>query len=180
MNSTIIILVHLCLSLVSSRLSNGRRSRPQTPSYITTLRIKSETGEEVSVYWCIQLNSCNSNSYNSKTNIIRTDSLVPSEFTLKTLQENSYYSNPCNSKNYVNRTYISVPWRNFKHVIRIFELFEFLKLANSIFRQTNVFNRPFFDVRVIVWQSNVFFFAFGALVHWFCLPSLINTSKLFF
>ena len=109
----------------------------------------------------LQLNSCNSNSYNSKTHIIRTDSVVPSEFTLKTLQENSYNSNPCNSKNHVNRTYFSVLWRNFNHVIRIFELFEFLKLTNSIFRQSNVFNRPFFDVRIIVWQSNVFFFAFG-------------------
>ena len=126
----------------------------------------------------LQLNSCNSNSYNSKTHIIRTDFVVPSEFTLKTLQEHSYNSNPCNSKNHVNWTYISVPWRNLNHVIRIFELFEFLKLANSIFRQTNAFNRPFFDVRVIVWQSNVFFFAFGALGHWFCLPSLINTSKI--
>jgi len=34
---------------MKSRLTNGRRSRPQTPSNITTLRIKSETGEETYV-----------------------------------------------------------------------------------------------------------------------------------
>ena len=104
----------------------------------------------------VQLNSCNSNSYNSNTHLIRTDSVVPSEFTLKTLQENSYNSNPCNSKNHVNRTDFPVQWRNFDHVIRILDFFDADKLdILSIERfQSNVF-----DVQIIVWQSNVFFFA---------------------
>ena len=106
----------------------------------------------------VQLNSCNSNSYNSKPHVIRTDSEVPSEFTLKTLQENSYNSNPCNSKNHVNRTVFPVPSRNFHYVIRIFEFFEFLKLTNSTFSQSKVFNSMFYFT-----HSRL------ELVHCFCL-----------
>ena len=47
----------------------------------------------VSIY--IQLNSCNSNSYNSKTHTIRTDSLVPSEFKYRI--KTHIIRNSCNS-----------------------------------------------------------------------------------
>ena len=57
----------------------------------------------------LQLNSCNSNSYNSKDHLNRTNSSVPSEFTSKPLQENSFNSNSHNSKNYLNRTNFWVP-----------------------------------------------------------------------
>ena len=52
----------------------------------------------------IRLNSLNSNSCNSKGHLIRTNSLVPSEFSNKPLQENSFNSNAHNSKNHLNRT----------------------------------------------------------------------------
>ena len=38
----------------------------------------------------IPLNSCNSNSCNSKDHLSRTNSLVPSEFSSKPIQENNY------------------------------------------------------------------------------------------
>ena len=92
-----------------------------------------------------QQNARNYTTVYSLTHVIRTPiirkQMVPSEFTLKTLQENSYNSNPCNSKNHVNRTDFPVPSRNFCHAIRIFEFFEFLKLTNSTFFEFNVFNQ---------------------------------------
>ena len=66
--------------------------------------------------WClyeIQLNSCNSNSCNSKDHLNRTNSLVPLEFTSKLLQESSFNSNSHNSKNHLNRTNCWVPWTYF-------------------------------------------------------------------
>ena len=61
----------------------------------------------------VQLNSCNSNSYNSKDHLNRTNYSVPSEFTSKPLQENSFNSNSHNSKNHLNRTDSWVPWTYF-------------------------------------------------------------------
>ena len=58
----------------------------------------------------IQLNPCNSNSYNSKDHLNRTNSSVPSEFTSKPLQENSFNSNSYNLKDPLNRTNIWFPW----------------------------------------------------------------------
>ena len=52
----------------------------------------------------MQLNSCNSNSCNSKDHLNRTNSSVPSEFTSKPSQENSFNLNSHNSKNHLNRT----------------------------------------------------------------------------
>ena len=52
----------------------------------------------------MQLNSCNSNSCNSKDHLNWTTSSVPSEFTSKPLQENSFNSNSHNSKNYLDQT----------------------------------------------------------------------------
>ena len=80
----------------------------------------------------MQLNSYNSNSYNSNTHIIRTESLVPSEFTLKALQENSFNSNLYYSTNHINRTDFQVPWKNLNHVNRIFD-FLGLKLTEIRF-----------------------------------------------
>ena len=51
----------------------------------------------------IQLNSCNSNSRNSKDHLNGTNSSVPSEFTGTPLQENSFNSNSHNSKNHLHR-----------------------------------------------------------------------------
>ena len=65
------------------------------------------------------MNSCNSDSYNSKNHLNRRNSLVSSEFTRKTLKESSYNSNSNNSKNHLNRTDHLVPWTIFHHVIRI-------------------------------------------------------------
>ena len=61
----------------------------------------------------IQLNSCNSNCYNSKDHLNRTNSLVLSEFTSKPLQENSFHSNSHYSKNHLIRTNVWVPWSYF-------------------------------------------------------------------
>ena len=61
----------------------------------------------------LQLNSCNSNSCNSKDHLNQTNSSVPSEFTSKLLQENSFNSNSHNSKNHVNRTNFGVSWTYF-------------------------------------------------------------------
>ena len=61
----------------------------------------------------IQLNSCNSNSCNSKDHLNRTNSSVLSEFTSKPLQENSFNSNSHNSKNHLNRTNFRVTWTFF-------------------------------------------------------------------
>ena len=61
----------------------------------------------------VQLNSCNSNSFNSKDHLNRTNYLVPSKFTRKPLQENSFNSNSHNSKNHLNRTNFSVLWTYF-------------------------------------------------------------------
>ena len=124
------------------------------------------------------MNSCNSNSYNSKSHVIRTDSVVPSEFTLKTLQENSYNSNPCNSKNHVNRTDFPVPWRNFHHVIRIFEFFKLLKLTNSTFCQSNIFNKTFLTFKLLFGNRMFLFLPSIRARLLLCLPFLIKTSKM--
>ena len=50
------------------------------------------------------MNSCNSNSCNSKDHLNWRNSSANSEFTSKPLQENSFNSNSHNSKNHVNRT----------------------------------------------------------------------------
>ena len=50
----------------------------------------------------LQLNSCDSNSYNSKNNLNRRNCLVPSEFISTPLQESSYYLKSHNSKNHLN------------------------------------------------------------------------------
>ena len=68
--------------------------------------------------WCqelatLQLNSCNSNSCNSKGQLNRANSSVPPEFTSKPLQENSFNSNSHNSKNHLNRTNVWVSWTYF-------------------------------------------------------------------
>ena len=62
------------------------------------------------------MNSCNSNSCNLKDHLNRTNSLVPSKFTSKPLQENSFNSNSHNSKNHAN---FRSRGRIFHHVIRI-------------------------------------------------------------
>ena len=64
----------------------------------------------------LQLNSCNSNSGNSKNNLNRTNSSVLPEFTSKPskpLQEKSFNSNSHNSKNHLNRTNFWAPWTYF-------------------------------------------------------------------
>ena len=67
----------------------------------------------------IQLNSCISNSCNSKNHLNRTNSSVLSEFNSKPLQENSFNSNSHNSKNHLNRTNFWSPGRIFHRVIQI-------------------------------------------------------------
>ena len=66
-----------------------------------------------------QLNSCNSDSCNSRNHLNRRNCLVPSGFTSKTLKESSYNSKFYNSKNHLNRTDHFVPWTIFYHAIRI-------------------------------------------------------------
>ena len=61
----------------------------------------------------VQLNSCNSNSCNSKDNLNRTNSSDPSKFTSKPLQENSFNLNSHNSINHLNQTNFWVPWTYF-------------------------------------------------------------------
>ena len=67
----------------------------------------------------IQLNPCNSNSYNSKNHQNRRNSLVPSEFASKPLKERPQNLNSHNSKNNLNRTDYLVPWTIFYYVILI-------------------------------------------------------------
>ena len=61
----------------------------------------------------LQLDSCNSNSCNSRDHLNRTNFSVPSEFTNKPLQENSFNLNSHNLKNHLNRTNFWVPWTYF-------------------------------------------------------------------
>ena len=61
----------------------------------------------------VQLNSCNSNSYNLKDHLNQTNSSVLSEFTSKPVQENSFNSNSHNSKNHLNQTNVWVHWTDF-------------------------------------------------------------------
>ena len=61
----------------------------------------------------IKLNSCNSNSWNSKDHLNRTNSLVPSQFISKPLKESSFDSNSLNSKNRLNGINFWVPWTYF-------------------------------------------------------------------
>ena len=75
----------------------------------------------VSVSWNrnIESSSCNSNSCNSKNHLDRTNWLVPSEFSIKLLHQDSYNSNSHNSKTHLNRSVWWVPSAIFGHVIRI-------------------------------------------------------------
>ena len=92
---------------------------PYSPVSGRNLQLCLYTAEYAYFMQCIQLNSCNSNSCNSKNHLNRTNSLVLSEFTSKPLQENSFNSNSHNSKNHLNRTNFRSTRRIFHHVIRI-------------------------------------------------------------
>ena len=67
----------------------------------------------VTLKFVLQLNSCNSNSYNSKNHLNRKNSSVLSEFNSNPLQENSFNSDAHNSKNHLNQTNVWVPWTYF-------------------------------------------------------------------
>ena len=105
------------LSVVNSRFETEPHSQSTTNYSIWGNDWKNVF---TSVY--LQLNSCNSNSCNSKDHLNRTNSLVPTEFTSKHLQETSFNSNSHNSKNHLNRTSFGFPGRIFHHVIRILVL----------------------------------------------------------
>ena len=127
------LLLLVCTKLALNYIKQARRSKIMLDVSKITLAT-SDFNKRLTImhiahclvqYWqifssfYIQLNPCNSNSYNSKDHLNRTNSSVPSEFTSNPLQENSSNSNSHNSKNHLNQKNFWVPGRIFHHVNRV-------------------------------------------------------------
>ena len=104
----------ICISTTGNYMSNtGKKS--SKGKFISSHYVSTTGNKSFYMQKCFlpQLNLCNLNSCHSKVHLNQTNSLVPSKFTSKPLQENSFNSNSHNSKNNLNATNFWVPWTYF-------------------------------------------------------------------